>query len=330
MATQQNFFKPPELGYSDVPDLIDEVLTRKEAYLVISTSSGKDSYAMLNYLKKLYDSRGWRATTIAVHSDLGRAEWAGTSLICRAQCQDVDIPLYIVSRRQGDLVTRIWQRWLSVKGTGKPPFPSSSSRFCTSDLKASVIDKFMRSLPSTLLVNAMGLRAGESSSRAKKPVLAIRKSITSKRWKEAALEDAWAQWSVVGRQRLVLDWLPIHSLSFEQVWELGGTSTADVERRRALFAAGKVEEALTGFCNHYAYVIGNNRLSCSCCIFAPAEELTRGASYNRELHQEYVAIERESGFTFKADLALADLLVYEPLIPAQKLAAISLRVRRTN
>ena len=78
-----------------VPPVIDTILKRSDALLVINLSGGKDSYAMLRYLVRLHTQRGYQAKIVAVHANLGLAEWEGTEAITRAQCDDVGLPLTV-------------------------------------------------------------------------------------------------------------------------------------------------------------------------------------------------------------------------------------------
>lgn len=46
--------------------------------IVINTSAGKDSQAMMDYVVGLARAAGVLHKVIAVHADLGRVEWKGT------------------------------------------------------------------------------------------------------------------------------------------------------------------------------------------------------------------------------------------------------------
>jgi 3'-phosphoadenosine 5'-phosphosulfate sulfotransferase (PAPS reductase)/FAD synthetase len=59
---------------------------------------------------------------------------------------------------------------------------------------------------------------------------------------------------------------------------------------------------------HPAYQHGMPRLSCRFCIFAPREALIRAGHLHRELLEEYAAVEREIGHSFKKDLKIAEIL----------------------
>src|SRR5260370_8128474 len=77
-------------------------------------------------------------------------------------------------------------------------FPSAQFRQCTSDLKRSPIDKFIRSLPHRLIINCIGIRADESAQRGKLATWKLNKSLTT-------------------RQRTVYNWLPIFRFSLEEI-----------------------------------------------------------------------------------------------------------------
>jgi 3'-phosphoadenosine 5'-phosphosulfate sulfotransferase (PAPS reductase)/FAD synthetase len=290
-----------------VPDVIDRAM-QDGAALAISISGGKDSQALFVALV---------------------AEWRQTLGHCRNLCARLGIELVEVSRPQGDLVQEIEDRVVKLGGTA-PPWPSSTARYCTSDQKRGQIDKVIRSSPwpsstqryctadqkrdqiikvhrrhAEVIVAAMGMRAQESTVRAKKVATQTASRVTAKALKDLEPEDA-----LVARQpgqRLGLEWLPIHEWSIEDVWEACGHSVGDLERRQALYRDGNFDEAFTGWLAHPAYVMGNERLSCSICILGSRNDIVNGAAHNPDLYRRYVEIEQETGFTFRVGLSLADL-----------------------
>lgn len=88
-------------------------------------------------------------------------------------------------------------------------------------------------------------------------------------------------------KREVWTWLPIHGWTTREVWATIRDSGAPY---------------------HWAYDVGMPRLSCSLCIFAPKSALTLAGHYNRKRLVEKRDLEIETGDTFKADLALGDVL----------------------
>lgn len=192
------------------------------------------------------------------------------------------------------------------KAVRGPFWPSADSRYCTAHQKSNQIDKALRAYP--LVVSAMGMRAGESRARSKKPALSIDRTLTAKAFRELEPADALAAWLNAEKPgRLALDWLPIHDWSADQVWAACGTDASDLSRRRLMYSSGQVEAALDGWPAHPAYVYGNERVSCSLCILASRNDLRVGALHNPELYRTYVQMERESGFTFQHKKPLSNI-----------------------
>lgn len=298
-----------------VPAAIDSAM-KKGATMALSISGGKDSQAMLVAVLEEYTRRPeWTGDLVAVHADLGKAEWGhgqedapwNTMATVKAQAEEYGLSLTIVTRKEGeDLVDRIQARMEKLQGTGKPFWPSSAARYCTSDLKRDPIDAWLRSLDTNLVVNVMGLRAEESSARARKAGCAIRSRITTKDLKKAEATEAVEEYRLDGG-RVALDWNPILEWKEEDVWEALGSSMEDLARRRSLWALGARQEAMDGWNAHVAYLIGNERLSCSLCVLATDEDLANGAEYNPALFELYTEWERETGMDFQKDRPLSGL-----------------------
>lgn len=326
---------PPALPPLVMPELIHRVLGMG-AVLIISISGGKDGQAMLRALMDAARRPDWpgAAPLCTIHAHLGRAEWKESLPHCQRISDEAGLPLVVVQRPQGDLVQEIEDRMHKLAGEGKPHWPSSEQRYCTSDQKRGPIDKVLRAPTAAaphwpdsqnryctshhkanqidklfrnhnLVISAEGIRAQESTDRQKKRPVSVRPSITTKRLKKLPPEEALAAWG--GDGRLAFTWYPIFDWTKDEVWAACGTSQAELERRRALCQAGREEEALAGWPCHPAYVWGNERVSCAICVLASRCDITNGARRNPELYQIYVQMERESGFTFRQDLALATL-----------------------
>ena len=237
-------------------------------WIVVNSSAGKDSQAMLDVVYALADELDQAHKLVVVHADLGRVEWEGTRALAETQAAHYGIRFEVVSRSQ-DLLAQIRQRGL---------FPSSSCRYCTSDQKRDQVAKLLTQLSRETqaqrgkgqpvrILNCMGLRAEESPSRAKKPDFTRNNRASNK-------------------SRLVDDWLPIHDWSTAQVWTRIKTS---------------------GVPHHRAYDLGMPRLSCVFCIFAPKDALMIAGRHNPDLLAEYVQVEAEIDHTFREDLSLAQI-----------------------
>lgn len=237
------------------------------AVFYCSHSGGKDSQTMYWYLRRVGVPHD---RLVVVHANLGRVEHAGVIEHIRAT---IEHPLHIVKAqdRNGqdkDLLGMVRAR--AAKDPSRPPWPSSAARYCTSDLKRGPIEKFirqdMKARGATLAINCIGLRAQESASRAKRAT-----------WTENT------RLSLAGRQ--VFDWLPIHHMTEQQL--------------RTLISAGVGAW-------HPAYQAGNARLSCAFCIFGCQRDLANAAKAYPELYQEYIQVERETGFTMFNGQSLAE------------------------
>jgi len=274
------------------------------AALAISISGGSDSQALLNRLAAWLATHPVPGPVFAIHADLGRAEWAQTPAHVERICHDVGIPLVVVRRTKGDLVARWQERMHQLAGTGKPFWSSAAARYCSSDLKRSPINQYLRRY--ALVISAEGIRAEESVARRKRAALSIRTEITAAGLQRVPLADALAYRS--WHQRLAFTWNPLLNWRQDQVWAACGTSHAELAKRRQLYAAGYAAESLHGWPAHPAYVFGSSRLSCALCVLAKRSDLLVGARHNPELFHTLLAMERQSGCTFKHGWALHELL----------------------
>lgn len=240
-------------------------------FIVINTSAGKDSQAMMDYVVELADAQGVsRDRIVAVHADLGRVEWKGTAELAEAHADTYGLRFIKVSRPQGDLLDQIEQRGM---------FPSSSARYCTSDQKRGQVAKVFTQLTKELqaergknyrvqILNCMGLRAQESAARAKK-------------------EEIEANNRASNTKRLVVNWHPILA------WN-------------TLEVLARCEKAPTEL--HPAYALGMPRLSCVFCVLASESALTLAAKHNPELADEYVRVEAKIGHSFQNGRTIASIV----------------------
>ena len=223
-----------------IPEMVQiRALVARGAMFVINHSAGKDSQAMTIILKETipYDQ------LLVVHSHLTGMEWPGTIEHIRNTVGNIE---FIVTK-----AVKTFEEMVERRGM----FPSPKNRQCTSDLKRGPIEKAIRRVSrergKMLIVNCMGMRAQESSRRAKLRTLkySSRNSRAGREW---------------------YDWLPIHSLTTKQVFQ-----TIHNARQKP----------------HWAYSVGATRLSCVLCIMASRNDLRVGAKYNPETYQRLSALE---------------------------------------
>lgn len=254
------------------------------AWFVFNLSGGKDSTASAQAANALLDQLGHpRARRIAIHADLGRAEWRSTPATVAAVAGRHGLPLIVVRRGAGDMVARWEQRF--ANGCRRyenlelyhliGPWSSASLRFCTSELKAQVIGpELARRYRGETIVSVIGLRRAESAARRGTPI--------------SRLDTRSAKPGNTSGTR-TLSWYPLVDWTEQQVF-------ACHDRH--------------GLPLHEAYRChGSTRLSCAFCVLASGADLaaaTRAAG-NFDLYRHLVAMEASSTFSFQPGRWLADV-----------------------
>jgi len=152
-------------------------------WIMINSSAGKDSQAMLIYLVELADKLGVsRDRLIVAHADLKRAEWDGTRVLAEVQAMYYGLRFITSSNRTHDTLidyVRHRQKW-----------PDAARRWCTSDFKRGPMQRVLTALATESreagvdrpirLLNCMGIRKQESPARSKKIPFQVNKACTGK------------------------------------------------------------------------------------------------------------------------------------------------------
>lgn len=289
--------------------LID-IAINKGAAIYSSVSGGKDGQAMVRTLMS-----NQIPLTAMLHCDLGRSEWPQSMRMCEKQATEYNLPLHILRRKDGlDLLAYMQRRMRLLANSGKPFWPSSAARYCTSDLKRGPSDNFFRSCGQNLIISAEGIRAEESAKRAKKKPVSVRSGVTSDYYTYIAGKNAKGKpirrfYSVEEcltmyrpDKRLVLNWYPIFNMTLAEVWATYGMDSHALASARTWWKLDKWIPDWWPF--HPAYAMGNNRVSCMLCILASLGDLQNGADQNPELLKEMIAMEEQGNATFRSDFSL--------------------------
>jgi 3'-phosphoadenosine 5'-phosphosulfate sulfotransferase (PAPS reductase)/FAD synthetase len=166
-------------------------------YIVINSSSGKDSQAMTDLVVEEAKKQGVLGRTLMVHCDLGEAEWPGAKQLAKEHADHYKIPFIVAKRIQRSLLDEVRRR-------GK--WMSNPQRYCTSYFKRDQVKPLHTRLarmarddgevyPWTL--DCLGMRKDESRMRAK-------------------LEPFKTM--VANRNRRVDRWLPLFDWTADDVW----------------------------------------------------------------------------------------------------------------
>lgn len=273
--------------------------------ILLNTSAGKDSQATIDVVYEMARDAGVRDRLVAVHSDLGRVEWADTRELAERQARHYGIRFEVVSRPHskkckcgtdhpnGDLLHQLEYERLK--------FPDRDRRWCTSDQKTSQVVKLLtrlvdehwdhgwvrepdgsRSERKVQILNVLGIRADESPARAKYVPL----SLDAAHWSKPPSKRKGTPGIPHGK-REVHRWYPIFDWTVDDVWE-------------------RIRQS--GVEHHRAYDLGMPRLSCVFCVFASKSALTVAARHNPGLALEYARVEARIGHTFRKDLSMLEII----------------------
>lgn len=194
---------------------------------------------------------------IVAHAYLGEMEWPGAMELARDQAAAAGLP-FILAKANKTLLEMVERRFENRPEV--PSWPSASTRQCTSDLKRGPIQREVRRY-----AKANGFKVIVNC-------LGLRAEESPGRAKRR-------EFSLMSISNSVLtwyEWLPVHDLSTKEVF-------------------GVIADA--GQKPHYAYVEGNDRLSCVFCLFGSKGDLRNGRRHHPGLLRKYDAMEKHTGYT---------------------------------
>ncbi|AVX93274.1 phosphoadenosine phosphosulfate reductase family protein [Pseudomonas psychrophila] len=197
------------------------------------------------------------AQLLVVHASLGAMEWPGAMELARDQAAAAGLP-FIVAKAGKTLLEMVERRFESRPEV--PSWPSASTRQCTSDLKRGPIQREVRRY-----AKSKGFKTIVNC-------LGLRAQESPGRAKRAA----FSRMGISNSVHTWFEWLPVHDMSATEVFD-------------AISAAGQKP--------HYAYALGNDRLSCVFCIMASKADLRNGRVERPELFKQYVDMEQRTGYT---------------------------------
>lgn len=275
------------LDAGDLPVALDPAIlavVAQNAWFAFSLSGGKDSTLAAWAATSMLDRLGHpRERRIAIHADLGRAEWRSTPAMVETVAAMLGVPLIVVRRGAGDMVARWEQRFANGKARYEAletyhligPWSSSSLRFCTSELKAQVIGpELARRLRGETIVSVIGLRREESVARRFTPI--------------SRVDHRFARPDNRAGTRM-LNWHPLVDWTTDEV-----------------FGAHRAHRLPL----HESYrTYGASRLSCAFCVLASGADLAASttAPDNAGLYRHLAAMEADSTFSFQPARWLADV-----------------------
>ncbi|KDE96920.1 phosphoadenosine phosphosulfate reductase [Mycolicibacterium aromaticivorans JS19b1 = JCM 16368] len=245
--------------------------------VLVNSSAGKDSQACLDVVVEHARAADALGRVVVVHADLGDAEWDGVAELAAEHAAHYGLRFELARRAAADAHTT---ETILERVAARGMWPDAARRWCTSDHKRGPIRKIMTALVAELrdsgtvvdrpvrVCNVMGLRAAESTARARRIPYAPNQAASNGR-------------------RQVDDWYPIHHYTVADVWQ---------------------RIAAAGTRPHRAYSEGMSRLSCRFCVLSSRADLLCSARLNPDLAARYAAVEAAVGHSFRADLSMADII----------------------
>lgn len=188
---------------------------------------------------------------LVVHASLGPMEWPGAMELARDQAHAAGLP-FIIATATKTLLEMVERRFQTRPEV--PSWPSASTRQCTSDLKRGPIQREVRRY------------AKENGFKVIVNCLGLRAQESPGRRKR----PVFSRMAISNSVMTWYEWLPVHELVTDQVFAI--IRDADQEP-------------------HYAYSLGNDRLSCVFCIMASRGDLRNGGAHQPNLLTEYAALE---------------------------------------
>lgn len=258
-----------------------DALLNEGAPVAIGVSGGKDSSAVALAVNAHLKAIGHRGPQVLIHADLGRVEWKQSLPACQRLADRLGLELIVVRRTAGDLLTRWRQRWNNnVRRYAELecvklilPWSTASMRFCTSELKTSVIRReLVRRFAARTIVSVTGLRREESTARS-----TVKTSVHQPLLASATYDTDG------------FDWHPIAHWNRSDVFEYLSRQSFEL---------------------HDAYrLYGSSRVSCVFCILAARQDLSAAARCpdNHEIYRTLAALEIESTFAFQERQWLCDI-----------------------
>lgn len=280
-----------DLGLSMTPEI--EQLLGSNAVVAVGVSGGKDGTAAALLVDQHLNRIGHSGPRVLVHADLGRVEWKDSLPSCQRLADHLGWELMVVKRAAGDLMDRWQGRWRNNVARYADlscvklilPWSTSQLRFCTSEMKSSVVMSALRKrFPTSNICNVTGVRAQESSARKKMPVSKVELKLQRK--------------NTAG-----MSWNAIHDMEIETVFQVIGDA---------------------GLALHEGYTkYRSSRISCAFCILGSLSDMQASASCedNQPIYVEMVELEAQSTYAFQGNRWLADLR--PDLLPADLVSRVA-------
>lgn len=259
-----------------VPNPEVQKLLSQNAPVAVGVSGGKDSVACALAVIRFLNEIGHTGPRLLIHADLGSVEWQDSKPSCDRLAAHLNMELQTVARAAGGMMERWESRWASSKRRYLAlecvkvilPWSTPSMRFCTSELKTSVICSALKKRwGKQPIISAIGIRAEESPNRAKMPIAKENKKLP----------------------KGSLDWNPILHWKKEEVFQEIAAAGLPLHEAYTKFGSTRVSCVLCilGSANDFQAALKDER--------------------NHPIYHNMCELEAESAFAFQSGKWLMDL-----------------------
>lgn len=250
-------------------DIINALAARHGDNLavVINHSGGKDSQRMLGMICETFPDI--KKHVVMADTGFEHVKPVSAEEFARKSTARYGLELHVVRNPNKTYLEMVERRGM---------FPSSSTRQCTSDLKRGPIQKFIRHLKEKVIINCTGIRAAESSARAKQIP-----------WK---LDEGQSK-----AGRIIFNWMPIFNESLEHVLRWHWTNRQPLHP--VYIPAYHVDGTEGGYLR---------RLSCRMCIFSTDADIKAIHTHDRQAFDMVANLEQKINFTMKSGKSLFQII----------------------
>lgn len=290
----------PEKAQHESGALVESLVSRSpevdalldaQAPLIICVSGGKDSRLAAELSVAYARGRGHTGRVVLIYSNLNTQAFTVTWFDALSQCQQLaarlDVELIVVAREKGGLMERLQSRWqANLKRyialecvTLILPWATPKMRFCTSELKVQLIQRWVRkTFGSQPVVCVIGIRRDEGTSEKKgRGTAQVVKVYRRKNGKKPPMPEGSVDWNIIV--------------------EVKTPVVFQIHRRSGIPLAEAYEK------------FGASRFSCSLCFMASRGDLLAALRdpRNHHIYRAKCALEILSAFSYQGENWLSDL-----------------------
>lgn len=266
-----------------------DALLDQHAPLIICVSGGKDSRLAAELSVAYARERGHAGRITLIYADLNSPAFTVTWFDALSQCQQLaarlEVELVVVARERGGLMERLQSRWAAnLKRyialecvTLILPWATPKMRFCTSELKVAILQRWVRkTFGDQPVVCVMGIRRDEGTSKKKgRGTAPVVKVYHRKNGKKPPMPEGSVDWNIIVevKNEYVLEWI------------LSATDTPS------------------------SYLLGARRYSCAYCFMCTISDLMAALKdpRNHPIYRAKCSLEILSAFSYQGERWLSDL-----------------------